>query len=761
MAHRDDLGILFVHGIGLQARGSTLIAQGEALQNWLVRWLQGAGGSDSHTSPLVSDAVLQADPADPSAPAHAELRVKRQRAPGSPVQDTTWLLAESWWAEAFAPPTYVQLLRWCFLVVPWTLTAHFGTRLVRAAKRATVGRPLSALALNVARAVVELAYFLSAVAFVPLVVLFLLLLLILGLLPIAQVRSFVGVLQRGLAATLGDSFVLLDSPIQAAAIVGRVRRDLAWLSARCRSVGVVAHFQGCTIAHRALREGAPDNVRLFATVGSGLNKLADIESLRGSAAKWVPWVAFPGLVMMAKSLPALLKGLEKAGWVFLLACGTYVLLMVLASSGEGLKSKDSWRRRPLSWWVRLGVALLAVGVLIFGYVELFAAVGGEWLSLVGGGAILLVLAAKPALEGRKKRVQDLKLPSHVRWVDYYASADPVPNGPLADEPTDFIKSFEVHNLCSSLSDHTSYWSNSDGFVGRIACEAAGLAKLSLDSLRQGDRERLQVAYLRRRLRARWLAGARMATLLFAALVPVGLWRILPSIAAPLVRVLGRAIDVLPFIEIPRLLPTPLDLTSRAIGLAAVLVSALIGYYALYATWSWWNRSDIDAFFARRDYSPVGIPFGMFAALLLAELEAATLIVLGWTEGIAHSAAQAGQLGAVLALFSSILLFLRTVHSWVLFGQFIARVALRAAILTVLFAPGFIYGASHHLVGTPESLAPLWWSLGVLLGLAASRLLFRTGLGTTLRSWFARLSWSGPEARERLQRQDAIRAALGT
>jgi hypothetical protein len=80
-----------------------------------------------------------------------------------------------------------------------------------------------------------------------------------------------------------------------------------------------------------------------------------------------------------------------------------------------------------------------------------------------------------------------------RWIDLYASLDPVPNGPTRVKPgqaevesveteTDAQKQnclflpTEIHNRGSILTDHTIYWENFDGFVLRVlhACaETAG------------------------------------------------------------------------------------------------------------------------------------------------------------------------------------------------------------------------------------------------------------------------------------------------
>ena len=72
--------------------------------------------------------------------------------------------------------------------------------------------------------VIALAYWASVglitmVVLAPLVVLAIIAMLVVGLLPVPAVRRGVATVQRGLTATVGDSLVLLDSPMQAAAMV--------------------------------------------------------------------------------------------------------------------------------------------------------------------------------------------------------------------------------------------------------------------------------------------------------------------------------------------------------------------------------------------------------------------------------------------------------------------------------------------------------------------------------------------------------------
>ena len=59
-----------------------------------------------------------------------------------------------------------------------------------------------------------------------------------------------------------------------------------------------------------------------------------------------------------------------------------------------------------------------------------------------------------------------KPPGLVRWVDLYASADPVPNGRTKTKGEDADESIEIWNLGSLIADQTAYWDNRDGFVLR-------------------------------------------------------------------------------------------------------------------------------------------------------------------------------------------------------------------------------------------------------------------------------------------------------
>ena len=69
-----------------------------------------------------------------------------------------------------------------------------------------------------------------------------------------------------------------------------------------------------------------------------------------------------------------------------------------------------------------------------------------------------------------------KPPGLHRWVDLYASADPVPNGPTTTKDAGGHEFIQIWNLGSIFADHTAYWSNRDEFVLRIAKVCAETAE---------------------------------------------------------------------------------------------------------------------------------------------------------------------------------------------------------------------------------------------------------------------------------------------
>lgn len=572
-----DLGVLFVHGIGNQKRGEHLVQMGEALVGWLKRWIEAkkaepttkaSGGrrerATSGPAPVdddaatlrggveVRDARLVGD--GTGDPARAEMKLSL-REPTGELRSTRWLLAESHWAEEFLPPSFPDLCRWGLYVVPWTLAFHLGGRVRRIWRRALRG-PFAG-----ARRVLDLLRIALLLAALPVLsalgMIGILLLLILALLPIPSLRRWLGTVQRSLAGTLGDSLILLESPIQAAAIIGRTARDIRRIAERCDRVAVVAHSQGAAVAHEALATGVlagrHRKDHLLFTYGSGLAKLEGLRAFRSSKARWAGWTA-PGALLLG------LASLVLGGWV-----------------GRGLVAEPS----P---WAGGYFALVALGLF--------------WLGV------------KRAMDATRLDATDAhrldparRFGIALRWCDRWATADPVPSGPLFDEGQcpPYLEATEDANFGSLWRDHTTYHRNADGFLAGLARELTRLAGLDL-ALLDGDEERLHLGRYRRAFRVGALATLRQLLTVALVAVPLALWAAgasirvgswlqdrLVTLGASLPSVLSKLVQ-----PIERVGPV-------ALGLAAVALAVLLAYAVVALLWHRLSWLDEQSFFERRSY----------------------------------------------------------------------------------------------------------------------------------------------------------------
>jgi hypothetical protein len=535
---RYDLGVLFVHGIGQQARGQTLTAWADPVIRWLQLWLRPEPGAEPEPDPVeVGPAELGPVPEDPAAPAQVELRVVAAgRADGQPAA-RRWLLAEAWWAEAFTLPRFRELAVWGFAVLPWTVVAHFAARLQRAWRSPGV-------AARVARVLWQALGLLLAVVLFPLLAVGVLVVVVLGAVPIPWVRQLAVALQRLLSTSVGDSFVLVSSPTRGQAIVTRTERDLRWLAARCRRVAVVAHSQGAAIAHRALRRVPPGERKLasFVTVGSGQTKLVDLESLRDTDAAREVWLAPAGLVVMATSIWLLLDNLRPA-------------------AGQPADEEP--------WMAPLWLALMGLGFLVFG-----------------------IAAAWPR---RQPDAGEVDVGAERGWLDLYASHDPVANGALfhlSSMPGKQLPltSRPVVNFASPLRDHTGYWRNRDEFVATLAATLADAAGQAVDRPGSSDASWRQLAAARRHWRVGWLRGLRLLAVATAAVLLVVNAGRSEAIGRRAVDLATSRADLLPLVDWSSggSLPPP---ASRGAGLLVITLATLAGYLLLAGLWRWWDARE--------------------------------------------------------------------------------------------------------------------------------------------------------------------------
>jgi hypothetical protein len=560
---KADVGVLFVHGIGQPVRGDTLIRFGDPVCRWIKSWLDGAKPSKSppneaaaHSSITfdANDGILRQRMDDGEAPPRAT--VQFGATVNGVAHNNKWLLAESRWADAFPTTRFQDLAWWGLLVAPWTSASHYALRIRRLFKSA-MAKPaparIPALLLFLPLAA---WYLLTSLLGSCVLLLLILLLLALAIPPIPQVRAFVVRVQRALSSSLGDCYVLIASPIRRAAIIGQVVRDLRWMEARCARLAIIAHSQGGAVAFEALRTrvfaGCDEKRFLLLTFGSGLTKLEELRrSQQHKAWMFYGWGPIIGLYFILGSL-------FWSQWPTL----------------QHLTDVD-------------GPTMFLAGAALWFFCSLYA--------------IRLKRFAAPEFD------PVTQFGVGITWRDYYASADPVPNGPLFDKEDEpgYLASGEVHNFASMWRDHTTYWTNVDGFVSQVVVPVAQLGQFPITALNGEDKARVTLAPYRRRWRVGCLRAVRVAAVAIAVLSLVRNWSEVQTIGTDLVTVLGDTGKTW--------LVDPLQ---RWAGLTDAGVRSLIGaaaslllfgvpvYLLLYGCWRLWNYLDTQALFSRKDYGLV-------------------------------------------------------------------------------------------------------------------------------------------------------------
>ena len=483
------LGVLLVHGIGKQRSGETLVRWGDALLDVIHR------GTMHRVVPTIERASL-GDATDGRAEAVIDLRFGKQ--------PERWLLAEGWWAKSFLAPTYGELVSWSVRALPWSIGVHIAQRyrlaVSREAKRWT----------KVFALLTALGQLLVALALTPVFIALLAVALLLGVLPIPQLRAIILAAQSALTATVGDSLAFVESPMRAALIRTRILDELKRLKNVCDRTVIIAHSQGAAAVLDALggiiepdfeeeaatkpeppvQSPVPDTLLTF---GAGTNKLVSLKVLSAGLSKKIGWnptyVAFGGLFATAGLFAWLLVDIQAQRisiqdilYSFLLWSVTLLVIGVVMAGGKRLIT-----RIPVVQNLDDDYKIWSLVILIF------VVLGGSiWyahsadlplgtVSFLGVALMILVVSIMSILSTEMETVVKApvrKPPGLARWIDVYASADPVPNGPTRtrESKDELLQSVPIWNQGSSMADHTAYWDNLDGFVLRAARAFAETAK---------------------------------------------------------------------------------------------------------------------------------------------------------------------------------------------------------------------------------------------------------------------------------------------
>ncbi|MBX3733759.1 MAG: hypothetical protein KF791_14335 [Verrucomicrobiae bacterium] len=508
------LGVLFVHGIGEQLRGETLRAVVDPVVKSLDLWLHGAArcraeavGTDAAqawaaampdrigslaTSARIREQALEmawsgewstarlsaaqkaavlagpfwsggatlsdaVAPEDADGPPHSVLHLHTV-GEHYDVHEGTALLAECWWARSFVPAGPWALTGWTFRVLPLAVGMHFGDIVRRhfsQAADAPVGRLRRAW--HAAAALLALVALLIAVPLTLPIQGLLMAIALLALVPISAVRDLARSLQSSMVGALGDSYLLVASPVSRAMIVGRCTRNLEWLCDRCDTVLLVAHSQGCAVSYLALTSSLPAELREVTWIGSGLRKLEVLRSAERD------------------------DTIVTAGWM--VATMPFVLWSQITAIQENGLS-----------WGNVIVTLLAVGFYLYGIVRL---------------VLILRVGATAAWFQSWQTLG-------VRLSEIYATHDPVPHGPLFDQTTarhGELPSQPVNNQASWVSDHTAYWRNTEQVVLPLGLRIAAALGVPVDRLLASDSDLLARATRRRTHRVQALVLLRAITLL--------------------------------------------------------------------------------------------------------------------------------------------------------------------------------------------------------------------------------------------------------
>jgi hypothetical protein len=585
-----------------------------------------------------------------------------------------WLLREGLWAAAFPAPSYRELVSWSVKALPWSIVTHFGERYWQSAGRATrswqalkpasislLKRPwdrarMVALARAIRHLIVALVprveavlLLIVALALTPLFITVLGLTLLLGLVPIPQIRTLVLAVQSTLTATVGDSFAFVESPIRAALIRECIFDGLKRLKPLCVHTVVVAHSQGAAVVLDALGALEPSNEKreveaawrlvpdALITFGAGTNQLASQKVLADRLPKMKanPVLGAVGAILGVAALSLWLYWNVPVAHI--LWGGVLVLLFFIIQRLILLHWADPWTAwggpgwwkdqstepdpRKNKYYIIANSGLFFVWTTIaFGFFQHLPINSFIWLFamlilLLGSISFILSPEGKKIVEAPVSRPLGIR-----RWVDLYASADPVPNGRTRTIEGGH-ESKRVWNQGSLIRDHTAYWDNRDGFVLRVARVCAETAESPWTHKLPDESDFVDK-------RAAWRVGFLRTARLISGLAWLGLGVLLW---------IGHQANVpIPF-NLPSWVPAPL--VQRALFVALIALGMWATSSALCWIWRWWVLAEQEMVLGHeqpgREELAVGqwVIFGM--AMVVSMLSATDIYgllhILSWTD----------------------------------------------------------------------------------------------------------------------------------
>jgi hypothetical protein len=586
---RFDLGVLLVHGIGVQQRSDVLTEAGDQIIGWLRKQVESGPGGPGRIEVL--DVVAREPSGDAIPAAHAAIRITP---PGTGQPSSTWVVAEAWWAEVFRPATFSEMLGWVLTIGPWVFASEMADINRRLEIGAKVGLPLRLalipITLMVGLAMIMLAALLGFAITVLAAAVF-----VLASTNVPFLADAAKGFQRTLASEFGDAYVLTRSPVRFGAMASSVRTNIQNLREQCNQVAVVAHSQGTAVAWFAL-----------------LHELLDAPPRsEGPEAEAISSQFAP---------PA-----DPAQAPYRAPIGLFV------TYGQALRKLTfalHLARDPRT--IRQSILALAsavlVGLTIVTYVLSGSLLLAGLVATVATAAELFLLQdARKVWTSSGKHIEEdwrevLKVAPDIQWLDLWASADPATVGPLNVSGTN-IDSYKIRNRASTQADHDVYWKNTTEFMAILGAKLFSLGGPSAYARPIKD-PALKVAAMRRHARVMVLMTMRF--LLFAAVVTGLAWTLVnPWFGEALIDLVDGLLPVFDdfFASPPPWLPI-------AAGAIPVLILWFLAWNLLQVLWNSMTATD-DATYFRGYKAALWDPrwYGLGAMTALIVAGAAALLYL--------------------------------------------------------------------------------------------------------------------------------------
>lgn len=221
------------------------------------------------------------------------------------------------------------------------------------------------------------------------------------------------------------------------------------------------------------------------------------------------------------------------------------------------------------------------------------------LLVVAGLAFCFAAVPVPVANLTEATAQDLRLPrreGRMRWHNYWAAADPVPDGNLPAGDPPYVTNHQIHNRDAMLSDHTTYTENREEFLAELLGHLADLA--DWPAVLPDD----AAAIVRAQRRRRWRVGFLTAARWLATVGTVAACWILGSagltvFGKPVGAVIGYFVGILPGVssdEVTDRLP------QAFLGVVTVTAIAFFWYRGVVsAAWRYWDLVEAEVL-ARRE-----------------------------------------------------------------------------------------------------------------------------------------------------------------